>query len=178
MDEYMSELKIPKARIAVLIGEKGEIKNKIQKKLEVKLVIDSKEGDIDIIGEDSVNILIAEKIVRAISRGFNTKHALKLINETYNLEVIDLTEFVGKNVRQTKRVKSRLIGTDGKTRKTVELLSNTKIVIYGKTISIIGDYINVGVARKAIELLLIGKTHATVYKWLEGQKRALSEKGF
>ena len=75
-------------------------------------------------------------------------------------------------------MKSRLIGTDGKTRKTVELLSNTKIVIYGKTISIIGDYINVGVARKAIELLLIGKTHATVYKWLEGQKRALSEKGF
>ena len=76
MDEYLSELNIPKARIAVLIGEKGEIKNKIQKKLEVKLVIDSKEGDIDIIGEDSVNILIAEKIVRAISRGFNPKHAL------------------------------------------------------------------------------------------------------
>ncbi len=178
MDEYMSEMKIPRSRIAVLIGEKGEIKKKIEKALKVKLSIDSKEGEIEIICKDSINLMTAEKIVKAIGRGFNPKYALSLLKENVSLEVIDMTEFAGKVPKKLARLRSRLIGTNGKARKTIESLTNTKIVILGKTISIIGDYVNVTVAMKGVELLLIGKTHSTAYRWLEQQKKALREKDF
>ena len=34
----------------------------------------------------------------------------------------------------------RVIGKDGSTRKTIEDLTNTDICVYGKTVSIIGDF--------------------------------------
>ena len=49
------ELKIPKERVAVLIGEKGATKRKIQKQTKTKLTITS-EGDITIDSEDNYNV--------------------------------------------------------------------------------------------------------------------------
>ena len=45
----MRELKIPKARVAVLIGEKGSTKRLLEKKLKIKLNI-STEGDVMLEG--------------------------------------------------------------------------------------------------------------------------------
>ena len=44
--EYRYELKIPKDRIAVLIGKNGEVKREIEELTESRIEIDSKEGDV------------------------------------------------------------------------------------------------------------------------------------
>ena len=75
-----SDIKIPKVRVAVLIGKKGVTKRLLQKKLSVKLII-SPEGDVEVIGEP-FEMMVAIKVVRAIGRGFNPKIALLLMNDT------------------------------------------------------------------------------------------------
>ncbi|MCX6707311.1 MAG: KH domain-containing protein [Candidatus Woesearchaeota archaeon] len=42
--EYSYDIKIPKDRVAVLIGKKGEVKKEIEECTKSKIKIDSKEG--------------------------------------------------------------------------------------------------------------------------------------
>jgi ribosomal RNA assembly protein len=49
----------------------------------------------------------------------------------------------------------------------IEEKTGTKICVHGKTISIIGKWENLQVARKAIEMLLEGKMHSSVQRFLE-----------
>jgi ribosomal RNA assembly protein len=162
----MQELSIPKLRVAVLIGTKGTTKKKIESATRTKITI-SKEGDVIIEGE-SLDCFVTEKVVRAIGRGFNPDVALQLKNEDYVLEVLKITDYVGKSLKKFVRIKARLIGTKGKARKVIEKLTKTSIVIYGKTVSIIGKYEDVIDAKEAVKYLLEGAPHGNVYNFLEG----------
>lgn len=174
--EFQYEVKIPKERIAVLIGKKGEIKRRLQKKLNVKIEIDSQEGDVIITGEDSLNCVLTQNIIKAIARGFTPQESLELLKEDTAFELLDTTDFVGKEKNRQKRIKARVIGTDGKARKAIEEMTETKIVIFGKTVGIIGEYQNVHLARRALESLLGGSQHKGVYLWLEKQKKKMMER--
>ena len=52
----------------------------------------------------------------------------------------------------------------------LERLTKTNLSIYGKTIAIIGQVEHVNLARQAIERLLQGSQHGTVYSFIEKQK--------
>ena len=77
--------------------------------------------------------------------------------------------YAGKSKNDLIRLKSRIIGTEGKARKTIEKRTNTNISIYGKTVSIIGGRQGVQVAKRAVENLLRGSQHNKVYSWIERQ---------
>ncbi|MEK6952883.1 MAG: KH domain-containing protein [Nanoarchaeota archaeon] len=170
----MFELKIPKSRVGVLIGKKGETKRLIQKNTKCQLEI-SAEGDVIITG-NSVDEFICENVVKAVGRGFNPLIALNLINDEYLLEIINIKEFSKGSENKFRRIKSRLIGTRGKTRKVIERLTNCNLVIYGKTVSLIGDVETIGVARKGVEKLLSGSPHGNVYGFIEREIRKLKTK--
>lgn len=172
--EYMYELKIPKDRVAVLIGTGGNVKKQIEEATKTKLDIKSEEGDVFIKGEDSILLYSAREIIKAISRGFNPDIAMLLLKQEYSLEMVNLREIVDE--QHMMRLKGRVIGADGKARKNIEFLTETYISIYGKTIGIIGETANVAVARRAVETLLAGSNHATVYKWLEKNRRDLKRR--
>ena len=163
-------VKIPKERIAVLIGPKGSTKRKIEKETDTKLIIDSKEGDVTITSEDPYQVFITIPIIKAIARGFNPEKALNLLNENYSLETINITDVIGKSKNDMLRLKARIIGSKGKARKSIEYMTNTKISIYWKTVCIIGDALDVMLAKQAIERLLKGAKHGNVYSWIEKQK--------
>lgn len=166
---YQQQLKISKERVAVLIGKKAVTKKKIEKATKTELTIDSKEGEVIITGSDSVLVYITKSIIQAIGRGFNPDIALTLLNEDNCLEIIEIKEFANTK-KKLIRLKCRVIGTKGKARSTIETLTNTSIVIYGKTISIIGKVENTIIARQAFEMLLRGAPHGNVYKWIEKHK--------
>ncbi|MFH1630997.1 MAG: KH domain-containing protein [Candidatus Aenigmatarchaeota archaeon] len=159
-----NKLKIPEARIAVLIGHGGETKKLIQKKLRVSLNISG--CDVDVTGEP-VDVMDAENIVKAIGRGFDPGKALKLSDEEYTLCIIPLP----KKEREQTRIKSRIIGEKGSARENIERLTQTNICVYGKTISIIGKYEDVDDAREAVLNLMKGFRHASVYALLEKKLR-------
>jgi ribosomal RNA assembly protein len=71
------------------------------------------------------------------------------------------------------RQKSRIIGTKGKARNSIEKMTNTNICVYGKTVCIIGKTETVVLAKQAVESLLTGAPHGNVYKRLEKQLHAL-----
>jgi ribosomal RNA assembly protein len=172
---FAFEVKIPKERVAVLIGRSGETKRELEEYTDCKMEIDSKEGDVKISGGDSIKMYALREVVKAVGRGFNPEIARLLLKQDYGLEVISLLDFV-RNKDHFERVKGRVIGSEGKSRQTIEELTGTFISVYGKTISIIGDIEGVVVAKKAVESLLQGSPHSNVYRWLEKNRRTLREK--
>ncbi|MBL7056350.1 RNA-processing protein [Candidatus Woesearchaeota archaeon] len=173
MAEYSYELKITKERVAVLIGKDGEVKKNLEKETKTRIKIDSKEGEIFIYGEDALGLYTCRELVRAVGRGFNPEIAKLLLKQDYILEILSLSEYVGKSKDAMIRLKGRVIGREGKSRKIIEDLTESYISVYGKTISIIGETEGASMAKRAVENLLKGSTHANVYKWLEKRRREI-----
>ncbi len=176
MAEFSYQIKIPKDRIAVLIGKKGEIKKQVEENTKTKLTIDSKEGEITVSGEDAVLLYSTRDIIRAIGRGFNPELALLLLKQDYAFEMINLPDF--ENPSQLNRIKGRVIGTNGRTRELIEEFTESYVSVYGKTICIIGTIESVTMARRAIEMLIKGSPHSNVYRWLERIKRELKRREY
>src|SRR3989338_7770378 len=146
---YTYELKIPKERVAVLIGKKGETKSKIEQETNVEIKIDSLEGDVFLNGDEAIGWFNAREVVKAIGRGFNPYIAMLLLKPDYMFESMKLSDFGTKAAEN--RLKGRVIGKEGKSRRIIEEMTETFIAVYGKTISIIGEVQNVITAKKAVE---------------------------
>lgn len=174
-EEYMYELKIPKERVAVLIGIKGEVKKDIEATTKTTIKVDSKEGDVSVSGKDALGLYNAREVIKAIGRGFNPEVAQLLLKPDYCFEIITITDFAKTKVSE-KRLKGRVIGAEGKSRKLIEELTESFISVYGKTIAIISEPETALIAKQAIESLLNGSTHANVYKWLEKKRREIKKR--
>jgi ribosomal RNA assembly protein len=151
----IDKIRIPKKRIHVLFEKKREIEEATNIKIEVA-------DEITIEG-NCIEVMNAKNIIKAIGRGFATDIAMELIDEKKNLCIISLPH----DRKKLKRVKSRIIGTEGRSKKNIEKLTSTHISVYGRTVSIIGDYENVDIARGAIEKLIGGSPHSNVYMFIE-----------
>lgn len=172
----MKYLKIPMERIAVLIGKKGETKKDLEEKSGFKIKIDSKLGEIEIDDrdiEDPLMIIKIENIIKAIGRGFSPEKAMKLMDDNADFFTFNLYDYVGKKEAHVRRVKSRVIGREGKTKRVLEELTDAKISVYGHTVSIISDIIRMNILKKSVDMLLTGSTHATIYRFVETQMREL-----
>lgn len=170
----LDEFAIPKDRVAVAIGPNGGTKKTIEKETHTKVRIDSKNGDVEIEAEDATHVLKAANIVRAIGRGFSPEHAMKLLDDEYFLEIINLTEFLGKHHKAIQSKKGRIIGKEGSIREKIEQDTHTFISVYGKTVGIIGKADNVEKAIEAVTMLVKGAEHATVLNYLR-QSHTTSE---
>jgi ribosomal RNA assembly protein len=176
-------LKIPKERVGVLIGPEGKTKKHIEEKLNVELQIDSEAGDVVIAvaekAEDPSTLFKAKDLITAIGRGFSPEHAFRLVrDEEAILDLIDLRSVFGKSEADIKRVQGRIIGMSGKTRQIIEELTDTNVSVYGHTVGIIGTLEQVQIAREAIEMLIKGSMHGTVYRFLHRKRRELKKKKF
>ena len=167
---FSQELKIPQKRVAVLIGKKGETKRLLARKTKTKIQV-SKEGDVLISSEENVDSFNAVPIITAVGRGFNPEVALMLLDEKFTFELIQIKDFA-KNDKDIIRLRSRVIGTNGKARMMLEKLTNVIISVYGKTVALIGKIEDISLAKRAIEKLLKGAPHGNVYKYIELQKKS------
>lgn len=180
----MRSIRVPADRVGTLIGKNGETKKMLQSISGVKLDIDTEEGEViihdDVELEDPVMALKIIDVVKAVGRGFNPQKAMRLFEDDEYLEIVDLKEFVSDRSGQVTRVRGRLIGKDGKTRRIIEDLTGCDMIIYGNTVGLIGNSISLPVAKHAVELIINGSEHATVYHYLESQRPRLriAEMGF
>ncbi|RLF00400.1 MAG: RNA-processing protein [Thermoprotei archaeon] len=165
-------------RLGVVIGKGGETKRAIEKAFNVKMLGDSNPSTGYLTpaeGGTPLGVMRAKQVVEAISLGFSPQDAMLLSDERYFFEVVDLGE-VAKSRNDLRRIKARIIGEGGRAKRTIEQMSGTKIVVGDKVVGIIGEYENVEAARKAIEMLARGRTHATVYGFLRSVGRELKRK--
>jgi ribosomal RNA assembly protein len=173
-------VRIPKERVGVVIGPDGTTKKNIEEKLSVELEIDSDAGDVHITvsenATDPSTLFRAKDVVTALGRGFSPEHAFRLVrDEDVLMELIDLRGAFGKSEADLKRVKGRIIGMNGKTRRIIEELTDANVAVYGHTVGVIGTLEQVQVAREAIEMLVKGSMHSTVYRFLHRKRRELKK---
>ncbi len=168
----MNHIKIPKDRIGVLIGSKGEMKKLIEEIGRCQLDIDSKEGTVEIHPEDPLLGFRVREVVQAIGRGFSPEKALKLLeDEMLILEIIDLTRSIPE--KRLEHMRGRIIGKNGRTRQIFESLLGINMSVYGKTVALLGHPEQITAARTALEMLLSGANHGPVYSFLERKHREL-----
>jgi ribosomal RNA assembly protein len=89
--------------------------------------------------------------------------------------MVDLRLIFGRSDSDIKRIKGRIIGTEGKTRKLIEELSEADLVVYGHTIGIIGNFEQADTARNAVQMLIDGCQHHTVYKYLQRKRTEMKK---
>ncbi|MFH1424982.1 MAG: KH domain-containing protein [archaeon] len=168
MAEYV---KIPAERIEVLLANKEKIKREIEKGTNTELEIDEEACDVEIIEtermEDPLAVWKARDIVKAIGRGFEPEIAMMLLDENNVLKVIDLKAFVGKSKNAAIRIKGRVIGREGKSKKKISEITDTEMVVYSKTVAIIGKMEYVEIAARAVDMLASGSMHGSAFKMVE-----------
>jgi len=172
-------VRIPKERVAILIGPEGKVKQHIEDRLNVKLDIDS-EGSVTISlseeASDPSMLLKAKDVVTAIGRGFSPNVTFRLVrNEDDLFDMIDLRQIFGRSESDIKRIKGRIIGADGKTRKLIEELTEANMAVYGHTVGFIGSFEQVDAARNAVQMIIEGCQHHTVYKYLQRKRTELKK---
>ena len=172
-------VKIPKERVGIIIGPEGQVKKFIEEKLDVKLEIDNEGSVVLALSErakDPSLLLKAKDVVTAIGRGFPPETAFRLIrNEDDIFDMIDLRLIFGRSESDIKRVKGRIIGADGKTRKLIEELTEAEVVVYGHTVGIIGSFEEADAARNAVQMIVEGCQHHTVYNYLQKKRTELKK---
>lgn len=111
-------------------------------------------------------ILKLRDMARAVALGFTPEQALTLENEDYVLAVIDLKEYVDKP-NHLRRIKGRIIGEGGRARRTIEHLAGVFMVVGDRQVAILGKLEDVEIAKRAVEMLIEGKKHNTVYRYIQ-----------
>ena len=170
----MKYIRIPRERVGVLIGKDGETKKTIERISQMTLEIDSEEGDVAFNEQDAKDPLIplkVEDVIRAIGRGFSPEHAFRIFAEDTELFVFDIYDYVGKKESHLTRVKARVIGREGKTKRVIETLTGGVLAVYGHTVAVIADFETMDIAKKALDMLLSGSEHPTVYRYLEREMK-------
>jgi len=154
---------IPELRMKKLRRSKGDIK-KLKELTDVKINLGE---DVSIECEDSIQLMRVKEVIKAFGRGFDFEDALYLLDDAYGLCVIDIKDFSGKSSNRMNELRGRVIGREGKSKNIIERLADAKISIYGKTVSIIGKWETIDIVRQAVSMLLDGRKHGNVYKFLE-----------
>jgi ribosomal RNA assembly protein len=145
MSNLDSFVRIPKERVGILVGPEGKTKAYIEERMKINLSVDSEDGGVTITlgeGQDDPSMLLrAKDLVTAIGRGFAPEVAFRLIrNEDDVFDMVDLRLVFGRSEADIKRIKGRIIGAEGKTRRLIEELTEANVTVYGHTIGIIGSY--------------------------------------
>ncbi len=122
---------------------------------------------------DSLEEYEASMIIDAINFGFTAKKALLLTDTELQFKKINIKDFTRR--KNLHEVIARVIGTQGKTKKTIEQLSECFLEISEREVGIIGEAEAVEKTTTAITSLIRGSKQANVYAFLENMNKVKKE---
>jgi len=139
-------------------------KNALEQSLAIKILIDGKK--VSIQGEP-VKEFTAERVLIAINFGFSAKISLTLKDSDMDFKIINIKNFTRR--KNLHEIRARLIGTEGKTKRTIENIADCELVINEKdnSVGIIAMADEIDEITTAIQNLIRGSTQSNVYAFLE-----------
>ncbi len=166
--------RVPEDRLGVLIGPGGATKRELERRTGTRVEVDPDDGEVRLSAPDEADagtILKARDIVLAIGRGFSPPRAFRLLKDDTYLGIVDIKAVSGKRAKASLwRIRSRLIGENGRARARIEELSGCSMSVYGATVALIGQEKQLERATRAVELLLRGSEHSTIFHMLARQR--------
>jgi len=146
-------------------------------KMGIRLKINPEDRTVEFEADDPYTELRARDFFVALSfmPRKEVRKAFRIFSEDCMLKVVDLSDFVGDEKKDQRRVMARIIGAGGKTKIIMEEITETNISVLGHKICIIGTLEGVELASAAIEALIRGAPHKKVYRLLESGRRRVKE---
>ncbi|ADM11335.1 putative RNA-binding protein [Encephalitozoon intestinalis ATCC 50506] len=128
----------------------------IEKALEAKKIsckIDMGERTIDVMTNRSTRdpfiFVKAVNFVKLVSRGVGIEEAMKVLEDEYFCEVVDIKKMASSEKVFEKR-RDRLIGPKEMTLKAIQILTKCHVLVHGKTVSIIGSFKGIEEVKKIV----------------------------
>lgn len=139
------------------------IKNKkrLESVLGVKLTNRGKE--VTISGKPEAEY-VAEKVIDALNFGFPFSAAMQ-IKEGFVFEIINIKDHTKR--KDLHRIRSRIIGKQGKTLKTIHDLIRGNLEIQDNRVGVICPPENMKIAQESIVSIIKGAKQGNVYSFLE-----------
>jgi ribosomal RNA assembly protein len=137
-------------------------KKRLEENLNVKISSKGREVFAEGIPE---NEYIAEKVIDALNMGFPFREAILLKDEDFVLEIISIKDYTKR--RDLERIRARIIGKQGKTKKTLSQLTKCFFQVKDNEVGIIGSPEYVENAHEAVISIIKGSKQSNVYKYLE-----------
>ena len=168
-------VRIPLDRVGAAIGPGGTTKRALAESTRTEIESGPEDGEFRVCGSDDgdpLSVLKARDVILAIGRGFSPERARRLLRDDTNHAVIEIKKDSGKKGKdQLWRIRSRLIGSQGRARARLEELTGCSLSVYGSTVALIGRERELERATQAVELLLHGSEHSTVFHMLARERR-------
>ena len=153
---------MPKKIICEKIARIIKGKKKLEKELNVKLLIHGKEVEIEGEPEDEY---VAEKVIDALEFGFPFSVAILIREEDYMFETLNIKDYTRR--KDMKVIKARIIGKKGRTLATFSELTKCFFELKENKIGIIGGLGHIKNAQDAMIYLIQGSKQSNVYGFLE-----------
>ena len=148
------------------VGRVTNHKKRLERELNVTLTNKGKnvfvEGDAD-------NEYTAMQVLEALKIGFSIERALALKDEEIILQTLHIKDITKRH--DLESVRARIIGTDGKTLRTLNNLTNCAISLEDNNVGIIGYTDDIEEAIQSITSIIQGSKQSNVYSRLEKQKK-------
>ncbi len=144
------------------LSELKRNKAELERRLKVKIEIIGKKVTMEGATVDEYEASI---VLDAINFGFPTQTALLLKEEDVLFRKINIKSVTRR--KDLEVVKSRVIGTQGSTKNTIEEIADCQVVVNGNEVGIIGEAAEIEYALTALTNLIRGSKQANVYKFLE-----------
>ena len=141
-------------------------KARLQKELSIKL---TNKGHNVFVDGRAEKEFIALEVLEAINAGFSADRALELKQDNFMLQTVHIKDLTRRH--DLERVRARIIGTKGKTLKTLSNLTNCDLAMNDNEIGLIGPAEEMEDAVQAIESLIHGSKQGNVYGRLERQRK-------
>ncbi|XP_045478825.1 KRR1 small subunit processome component homolog [Harmonia axyridis] len=119
----------------------------------IKAKLDLIEGSMTVTTTrktwDPAIILKARDMIKLLSRSVPYEQAIRVLQDNLGCDIIKIGNLVRNKQKFVKR-RQRLIGPDGCTLKSIELLTNCYVLVQGNTVSVLGPYKGLQQARKIV----------------------------
>ncbi|MFA5020007.1 MAG: hypothetical protein WC533_02820 [Candidatus Pacearchaeota archaeon] len=142
-------------------------KHELEEKLNVNISI---MGGVVELSGNADDEHFAVKVIQALDFQFLIEDALLLLREDYMLCILNIKDYTNRN--DLNVIRSRLIGTKGKTLKVLESLCDCFFAVKENKVAIIGPCGKMQEAEQAIISLIQGAKQANVYTRLEKLRKA------
>jgi len=156
-----------------ILSEKAPRILKNKKRLEeiLKVKITNKGKEIFIQGEAEEEY-IAEKVIDALNFGFPFSTTILIKKEDFIFEILNIKDYTKR--KDLKRIKARIIGTKGKTLKTLNQLTNCHFELNDNHLGIIAPPEDLETGHEAIISIIKGSKQSNVYGFAKRSKERKS----